>query len=57
MTLPVLDVRVMFGAVTDTAAASESVAEELMVTKLLPVTPTPRATVVPAAVLADSVTP
>jgi hypothetical protein len=55
--LPVLDVRVMFGAVTDTAAASLNVAEELIVTKLLPVTPAPRETVVPAAVFEDSVTP
>lgn len=55
--MPLLDVSVMFGAVTATAAASDKEAEELMVTELLPVTPKPKVTVVAAAVFADSVTP
>lgn len=48
--------RVIFGAVTLTAPASVIDAEEFNVTELLPVTAALRATVVPAAVLADNVT-
>ena len=55
-TLPLLDVRVMFGAVTPDATASDNVAFELMVTELLPVTAAPKVTVDPGAVLAESVT-
>ena len=57
VTLPLLEVSVMFGAVTAIAAASLIVAEELIMTELLPVTPKPRVTVVAAAVFAESVTP
>ena len=57
VTLPPLDVRAIFGAVTAIAAASVRVAEELIVTELLPVTPKPRVTVVAGAVFAESVTP
>ena len=54
---PLDEVKVMFGAVTPLARTSEIEALELMVTKLLPTTPAPKVTVVPAAVFADRVTP
>lgn len=51
-----LELKVMFGAVTPLARTSEIEADEAMVTELLPVTEPPSDTVVPPAVLADKVT-
>ena len=53
---PLEELNVMFGAVTPLASTSEIDADELIVTELLPVTPAPKVTVVPAAVFADRVT-
>ena len=56
MTLPNVEFKVMFGALTPTVATSVSVSEELIVTEFAPVTLSPSVTVVPATVDADKVT-